>query len=195
MKNLKIYIIAAILLIATIIGLFVVQNFVKKRVNDAAIVNEIRALNRWETSSYSIEKIIDSGSTGNIFQKVLFGNRILLIAHGEVVGGFDLSKLSDSDVKTNGTAIAINLPAPQILSTRLDETQTRVYDRQKGVLVETDNNLETEARIKAVDAIYKAACTQGILDISTENAKKQLTSLLSSFGFTSVTVNIPQGKC
>lgn len=195
MKHFKLYALAAVLLVATIIGIFFIQSVAKKRVNDAAIINEIKALNRWETASYSIEKIIDNGNTGNIFQKILFGNRILLIAHGEVIGGFDFSKLSDGDIKVDGDTIILNLPAPQILSTRLDEAKTRVYDRQKGILVETSENLETEARIQAVDAIYDAACTQGILNIATENAKKQLTPLLSSFGFTTVTINIPQGNC
>lgn len=187
------WVIFAVLLLGVI--LFAVSLFQKDKINDAAIVKQIRTLNRWETSSFSIEKIIDNGSTGNIFQKFLFGNRILLIAHGEVIGGFDLSGVTENDVTINGTAITIELPAPQILTASLDETQTRVYDRQKGLLVATDDNLETEARQQAIESLREAACTQGILNITSENARKQLTSILASFGFVEISINIPAGSC
>ena len=33
--------------------------------NDKAVVKQIRSLNKWETTSYSIEKIIDKGKGGS----------------------------------------------------------------------------------------------------------------------------------
>lgn len=195
MSKLKIFlwVFAAILFLGLVA--YLVQMFRPSKINDAAVVKEIRSLNRWETSQYSIEKIIDNGSGGNIFQKFLFGNRILLIAHGQVTGGFDLSQISDDDIKIVDKSITIDFPPPTILSASLDESQTRVYDRQKGVLLATDNNLESDARKQAVDAIRQAACTQGILNITSENGRKQLTAILSSFGFVNISINIPAGKC
>jgi hypothetical protein len=165
------------------------------RYNDTAVIKQIRSLNRWETTSYSIEKIIDKGTSGNVFERLLFGNRVLLIAHGEVIGGFDLTDLKDNSVKINGTSITVELPAPQVLSTSLNESETRVYDRQKGLLVAPDNNLESDARVEAVKAIRDGACSEGILNSATDNARKQISALLSSFGFTTITINIPQGSC
>jgi hypothetical protein len=81
------------------------------------------------------------------------------------------------------------------LSTSLDESQTRVYDRQKGFLVPSTDNLESDARASAVEKIKQAACSGGILNQATENAKKELSSLLKSLGFTYIAINIPQGKC
>jgi hypothetical protein len=159
------------------------------------LLKKIRNLNRWETASYSIEKIIDRGESGNVFQRVLFGNRILLIAHGEVVGGFDFASLTEDSVKIEGKSITINFPPPTILSTSLNESETRVYDRQQGLLVGSDNNLESDARVEAVSAIRGAACDGGILITTSENGRKHITSILSSFGFEKITVNIPGGSC
>lgn len=195
MQNFKLVLFVIVLAIV-VIGAFYVAGLLKRTNRDtAAVVQAVRALNRWETSSYSIEKIIDSGNSGNVFQQFLFGNRILLIAHGEVIGGFDLSEITAKDIQTSGTNATINLPAPQILLTTLNNAETRVYDRQKGLLVPSDNNLEADARISAEKSIRDAACTEGILNNASDNARKQLNSLLSPFGFTKITVNIPEGKC
>lgn len=162
----------------------------------ASVIKEMRALQRLETASFTIEKIIDGGTTGNnIFQQFLFGDKILLIAHGQVIAGFDLSQISDSDIEVNGTSLSITLPEPQILVSTLDNTQTKVYDRQKGLLNPGEKDLESRARQAAEESIRKAACDGGILTQASDNARKQLTSLLSALGFTQISIDIPQGEC
>jgi len=163
--------------------------------NSAAVVKQIQALNRYETTSFTIEKIIDAGSTGNALNQFLFGDKLLLIAHGKVVAGFDFSKLSNNSVEVNGATITLNLPAPEILFTTLDESQTRVYDRTTGLLTKGDKDLETKAREAAQDSITKAACQENILDEAAKNGRDQLTTLLKSLGFTTVIINIPNASC
>jgi hypothetical protein len=191
----KIVVVGLVGLIVIVIAVLVFRNLMINRANTTAVIREIRALNRWETASFTVEKIIDNGNSGNIFQQFLFGDRILLVAHGEVIGGFDLSGLSENDIKVDGTSITINLPSPKILSTTLNEDQTRVYDRQKGILVPSNDNLESEARVSAVTAIHQAACTEGILSVSSDNARKQLISILSAFKFSDIKINIPKASC
>ncbi len=164
-------------------------------VSRAAVIKEMRSLNRLETASFTIEKIIDAQTTGNVFQQVLFGDKILLIAHGEVIAGIDLAQLKDEDMQVDGTRIKINLPAPQVIVTRLDSTQTRVYDRQQGLLARGQKDFESEVRQAAEESIRQAACDGDILEQARENGRKQLTALLSAFGFTEITLNIPEGKC
>lgn len=162
----------------------------------AAVIKEIRSLQRLETASFTIEKIIDGGTTGNnIFQQFLFGDKILLIAHGQVIAGFDLSQISDSDIAIEGTVLRLTLPKPQILIATLDNTQTKVYDRQKGILNPGEKDLESNARKAAEDSIRQAACDGGILTQATDNARKQLTAFFSALGFTEISIDIPQGDC
>ena len=159
------------------------------------VIKQIQSLSRLETSSYTIEKIIDVGTSGNRFSQFLYGDRILLVAHGQVIAGFDLSKVSESDIKIEGKTLNVNLPAPEILVTKLDSEQTRVYDRRQGLLTKGDENLETEARSEAEKVIKDAACKGGILGEATKNARNQLTVLFKSAGFETVIIDIPQGKC
>lgn len=159
------------------------------------IIREIRSLQRLETAQFTIEKIIDAGTAGNRFQEVLFGDRVLLIAHGEVIAGFDLSILSEDAIQIRDEAITVTLPSPEILVTRLDNEKTRVYDRQLGLLTKGDKNLETQARKEAENIIRNAACDGNILKEASINGKKQLTTLLKTLQFSTVTIHHSEGKC
>jgi hypothetical protein len=162
-----------------------------------AVIQEIKRLNRLETAQYTIDKVIEAGTdkSDNTFSQILYGDRLLLIAHGQIIAGIDLSKLTDQDVQISGQTITMNLPAPEILVSTIDNAQTKVYDRKVGFLTKGNKDLEAEARQKALESITDAACEGGILQQAGDNAKKQLMILLSGLGFTSVTVNVPTGSC
>lgn len=160
-----------------------------------AVVKQMRSLSRLETATFTIEKVIDAGTTGgNIFQQFLFGDKILLIAHGQVIAGFDLSQVSENDIIIQGKNITIKLPAPQVLVSTLDNTQTKVYDRKKGLLSSNDN-LESEVRAAAEKSILSAACQANILQQAADNGRKQLTTLLTVLEFQTITFEIPLGTC
>ena len=167
----------------------------KTNMSSKTVVREMRNLNRLETAAFTIEKVIDSGSTGNRFQELLFGDRILLIAHGEVIAGFDLSKLPEENISIDGQTIRLTLPSPQILVTRLDSDETRVYDRRQGLLSKGDKDLESSARLEAEKVIRQAACQGGILNEASKNARSQLTALFKTLKFTSVVIETPSGSC
>lgn len=199
LTKINIFLISSVLLVfALLLSWFLIFKSSPGLINTdrAAVIKEMRSLQRLETAIFTIEKIIDGGTTGdNIFQQFLFGDKILLIAHGQVISGFDLSQISENDIDVDGSKIRVTLPAPQILTTVLDNTQTRVYDRQKGILNPGEKNLESQARKAAEDSIRKAACEGGILKQASENARKQLTAFLQALGFTEVSVDIPEGSC
>lgn len=195
MKKIFLLSIAIALCIGIAGGIYFYSKLTSGEPQPAAVIQQIRTLNRWETTSYTVQQVIDNGTTGNIFQQFLFGDRILLIAQGTVVAGFDLSNLSGNGIHISGKDITITLPAPEILSQSLDEAQTRVYDKQKGLLVPENNNLESDARKSAVDKIHQAACTEDILGKASDSAKKQLTAMLQTLGFVTVTLIIPQSHC
>ena len=130
--------------------------------NGDSVITQIRSLNRYESSEFTIEKIIEAGSSdGNAFKQVLFGDKILLIANGKVTAGFDFSKLGNDDIKVEGDTLTLTLPAPEILATRLDNKKTRVYDRRQGFLTQGNKDLESIARLSAENSIRSAACEGG----------------------------------
>ncbi len=200
--RLLVYILVGLLLIA---GLFYLVSWLKNifpkseltvDTSRTAVIKEIRSLNRLETAQFTIDKVIEAGSDqDNAFSQILFGDKLLLIAHGQIIAGVDLAKLQDQDVKVSGTTVSMTLPAPEILTSTIDNNQTKVYDRKVGFLTKGNTNLEADARQKALASIEQAACEGKILDQAGENAKKQLTILLTGLGFTSVTVTAPPGTC
>jgi hypothetical protein len=193
----KFIFIVVMVLIVIGVGLLVKQRLTNEYQfkNGAAVVKEMRELNRLETAQFTIEKIIDAGTSENAFQNLLFGDQLLFIAHGEVIGGFDLSKMSEDDISISDNLISLNLPQPEILLVRLDSEQSRVYDRRQGLLTKGDKDLETAARLEAEKTIRQAACESGILTQASDNGRKQLTTILRSFGFEQVEITIPVGSC
>ncbi|HUQ85444.1 MAG TPA: DUF4230 domain-containing protein [Candidatus Limnocylindrales bacterium] len=201
MKNASFAIKVIAIFFVLIVALLVYQRLSKPRseytvnLSSQTVIKQVRSLNRLETSSYTIEKIIAVGTSGSKISQLLVGDRILLIAHGSVIAGFDMSKIKDENIKIEGSTLRLTLPAPEILVTKLDSDQTRVYDRQQGLLTKGDRNLESEARSEAEKVIKDAACKGGILDEASKNARNQLATLLKSTGFETVIIEIPQGSC
>lgn len=160
-----------------------------------AVVHEIVQLNRLESAQFTIEKVIDAQTSGGAFRQFLFGDQILLIAHGEVIAGVDLSQINDSDVRIDEERLYIKLPAPEIFLVRIDNEKTQVYDRRSGILTRGNKDLESEARKEAEIEIRSAACESGILDEARTNASRDIEVLLSAFQFREVVVEIDSGNC
>lgn len=161
----------------------------------AAVIKQMQSLSRLETASFSIDKIIEVSTDYNQLKQFFFGDKLLLVANGKVIAGFDLSLLKSSDFAGTGSSVTLTLPKPQILETILDNTKTRVFDREQGLFTKGDINLEAEARQQAERAITNTACQGGILQEATANAEKQLKVILKSAGFESITIITPTGTC
>lgn len=150
-----------------------------------SIIHEIRTLARLETIQYTVEKVITADS-GREDLKALFGDKLLFVAHGEVTAGINLEKLGLNDVQLQGKAVTIKLPEPEVLVYRLDNQASFVYDRQTGLLVKQDTQLETLARQKAEEEIYNTAIADGILNQARINAENYLDRLIRSLGYEEV---------
>ncbi len=197
MKTIRTSIVISLLLLIGVCAIIYFFNTKgsKSDLNQSSVVLKMQSLNRLETASFTIEKIIESGTDKNAFANVLFGDKILLIAHANIIAGFDFSKIKETDIKINGDRLTIQMPAPEILVSKLDNEKTRVYDRKLGYLTKGDSNLEAQTRLIAENAIRQDACEAGILDSAAVNAKKQIIALFTSVGFKEVIVNIPSGNC
>ena len=153
-----------------------------------AVITQMKSLSRLETASFTIDKIIEAGTDYSKLKQILFGDSLLLIAHGEVIAGYDLSKIKPEDFSGMGKSISIKLPPPQIFSVTLDNTQTRVFDRNQGFLTKGNLNLEAEARQQAEQSIRQAACEGHILNTAEKNVKTQLETIFKAAGFTDITI-------
>ena len=150
------------------------------------IVHEVRALARLETMQYSVEKVI-TAETGQGPFGFLFGDRLLLVAHGEVIAGLDLDQIGPDDVQVDTQGrVSIKLPPAEIFITTLDNEKTYVYDREVGLLRKGDVQLESAARLAAEREMEQAAIEDGILDQARLNGESYLYRLLRSLGLSDV---------
>ena len=101
------------------------------------IINRIRPLARLETIEYTLEKVITAEEGQELIAK-LFGDRLLLVAHGTVIAGVDLSKLEAKNFEVNNGILFVQLPDAEVFSTNLDNEKTYVYDRDTGLFRKPD---------------------------------------------------------
>jgi hypothetical protein len=156
------------------------------RIDQPTVVRQIQQLQRLETVNYSMDKIISGERDNPYLPKFLAGDRLLLVVHGDVIGGVDLSRLQTQDVSIHDKTISVRLPKSEILVTRIDNSKTRVYSRDTGLFSSPDPNLETEVRQEAERQLRDAAIQDNILKTADDNARSTLSALLHSLGFSSV---------
>jgi hypothetical protein len=149
------------------------------------IVTQMRELSRLETIQFSVEKVI-TAETAQGALGFLFGDKLIFVAHGDVIAGVDLGKLKPGDISIDHGVVTVHLPAPEVFSASLDNQKSYVYNRSTGALTHGDTNLETTARRVAEDQIHQAAVEDGILNIAQANTENFLTKLLAQLGYDDV---------
>lgn len=176
----------------TSFGLFHLLGMFRARttfnVDQPTVVRQIQKLQRLETVNYTMDKIISGEHSNTFLPTFLVGDRVLLVVHGEVVGGIDLANLQPGDVVVHGQKVSIHLPHATVLSTRIDNTKTRVYSRDTGLFSSPDPNLESEVREEAERQLLQAALQDGILKTAAENAGTTVAGMLEGFGFREVEI-------
>jgi hypothetical protein len=157
-------------------------------VDQPTVVRQIQQLDRLETVSYTMDKIISGEHANAYLPKFLAGDRLLLVVHGEVVAGINLAGLRPGDVQVQGQKVSIHLPAAEVFSTRIDNARTKVYSRDTGLFSSPDPDLESEVRVEAERQLQQAALQDGILKTANDNARSTISGMLTGFGFHEVDV-------
>ena len=157
-----------------------------------SVITAVKDLARLETVEYHVERVIDLRDQ----QSLLFGlihtqDAILFVAAGEVTAGVDLAELAEGDVVVDQAhgSVSITLPAPRVLTTRLDNEHSWVYARTTDVLAQRHEDLETRARQEAERTLDQSAIDGGILDRARDNAERTVEAFVRSLGYTTVHVS------
>lgn len=149
------------------------------------IIHAVRSLSRLETASYTIEKIITAETSQGPFA-FLFGDRLILVAHGQVIAGVDLGQMGEGDViVADEDTVIVTLPPAEIFVVALDNQKSYIFDRDTG-LIGTNPALETEARRAAEEEILNAALEDGILEMAQRSAETYVRHLILTLGFREV---------
>jgi hypothetical protein len=155
------------------------------------VVMAVRDLSRLESASYHMEKVIELTDTqSRIFGLVQAKDALLLVAVADVVAGVDLSRVGDADVAVDAVsgAVRVRLPAPEVFSCTIDQSQTHVVARSTDVLAARNEQLEGTAREAAEKQLRQGAIDAGILDRAHTVTERTVRDLLGSLGFAHVDV-------
>ena len=155
------------------------------------VILAMRDLSRLEAATFHMEKVIElTDEQSHLFGLVQAKDQILLVAVGDVVAGVDMARLDDSDVQVDaaGGGVRVVLPAPEVLSTAIDEAQTHVYGRTTDLLATRKEQLEGLARKEAAEQIERGAREGGILDRARSSAERTVRALLASLGYQRVVI-------
>ena len=148
-------------------------------------IYDIRALARLETIQYSVEKVITAEQNQGSFD-FLFGDRMLFVAHGTVIGGIDMDKIQPGDMQLTDGILNVRLPAAEVFIATIDNQKSYVYTRETGILSKQAVDLETLARQSAEQEIMKAAIEDGILQQAQVNAETYLLKFFNALGYKTV---------
>lgn len=165
---------------------------------NATVVTAMQRINKLETTMDTLQQIIVYDP-----HYIVGDAKKLFVVSGTVIAGIDLSAMNKNDVQIQGTSpnesVTLNAPATQILSATVDPSQTQVYDANTGIYSilnpQLDANTTNAVMAGAQNTLQSAACKDHILQQAADSARGQLTSLLTTLGFTSVIVNTSAGTC
>src|SRR3954453_1535178 len=124
------------------------------------------------------------------------GERTQLLATGTVDAYVDLAGLNADGVElsADGRSATITLPAPELGDATVDPAQSRVLDRDRGIVqrigdaVENDTTDDTALYRTAERRLSSAATASDLLDRAEDNTREMLTGLARSLGVQHVTV-------
>ncbi len=155
----------------------------EEQIDLTSLVTRVRELNRLETASMRVIHVSTISQSYTLVPNSLAGDKLTLLATGDVIAGLDLSQMKPADAwREPDGMLVLRLPPPQILVTRLDNRNSRVLTRDTGLLRRADINLESRAREHAEDGIREEAMRKGILDMAAQNGEKKLADFLHTVG-------------
>jgi hypothetical protein len=153
----------------------------------AALVTQVRELNRLETATMHVMHVGRVSQTYKLVPNALAGDEITFLAEGDVIAGIDLARLTPQDVwKSPDGTINLRLPPAEVLVARVDNQKSKVLTRDTGVLRRRDIDLETRARQHAEENIRREAVSKGILQMAAQTGEKKLAGFLNTLGFEKV---------
>lgn len=163
------------------------------------VILKMQRLNKYETASQTMEEKFTYDQDAGSWLHFLGTHEKIFDVYGTVTAGFDLSQLNSNDVVVDQKtgSITLNLPAPEILHSDINLQATHIYDQNTGIDVLWNQNLDqnqqdqilAETRVK----MTQDACNENLLQTAASSGKQDFTTMLQSFGFKHVTVNVASG--
>ena len=164
------------------------------------LLKSLEDLSEYRAASANLQVIVDVESDTELIPSFIKGERTLFVAAGSVDAAVDFRGLSKDPravrVSDDRKAVAITLPAAHLTDARLDQSRSRVYDRDRGALDRIEEALsddggadQQELYVLAERKLAEAArADPQILRTAEANTKQMLSGMLRALGFEKITI-------
>jgi hypothetical protein len=159
-----------------------------------ALLLALSDLDEFHAAKGNFQVVVDLEKDVRYVPSFVKGERTTYLAVGSVDGLVDFSGLRAGAVQTDGTSVTITLPRPRLDEPDLDLAESRVLDRDRGVVDRVGGALsdnptsERDVALLAEDKLAAAAAESDLLRRTEANTRAMLTGLAGSFGYEDVTV-------
>jgi Protein of unknown function (DUF4230) len=168
--------------------------------SEPVILKSITSLSRYEAASGSFEVVVDLTKRTSLIPSFLAGSETLFIGEGTDIAYVDFSQLKSHAITTNAnrTSVTVTLPKAQLEPAVLNVSQSYVYAEQQGLFNRVGNffsgnpNSEQQVYVLAQQKIETAAQQSPLLTEAQKNTEGMLEGMLTSLGFTHVTVTFAE---
>ncbi|MFN2503490.1 MAG: DUF4230 domain-containing protein [Acidimicrobiales bacterium] len=161
-----------------------------------ALLQSLEDLSRYQAATGNFQVIVDTEKDARFMPSVLRGERTLFVAAGSVDATVDFSALDERSiaVSEDRRSVTVSLPAAALAEPRIDPENSRVVDRERGLLdrlgsVFSDSPTSDQPLYRAADQKMRTAAGESDLPARAEaNTRTMLEGMLRPLGYTSVTV-------
>ncbi|MFC4035566.1 DUF4230 domain-containing protein [Streptomyces polygonati] len=160
------------------------------------LLKSIQDMNRFEGASGNFEVVVDVDKDAKFLPDVVRGKRTLYVGAGSVNAYVDLGSIGDNAVTVSDDrkTAAIRLPHAALERTSLDPSHSYVVSQQRGLFDRIGDffgsnpgNMQ-QMNILAAQKIQTAAQQTELTTRAETNTRSMLQQMLTSLGFTKVTV-------
>jgi hypothetical protein len=152
------------------------------------IIQQVKNIAQMFTQTYYDEYVYDTG----VMRTPPFNanKRLIFIAKGEVISGFDLSELSERSIIRREKSIVVKLPPARILEVVINPSGFETFIEEGEITFEESKKFHEDAR----RIFERNARDKGILKNSAEQGRQMLEKFLRLLGFETVEIIIPESR-
>lgn len=161
-----------------------------------AVLLTLQDLSQYQAATGEFQVIVDTAEQVDNLPLAIAGERTLFVATGRVDAAVDFADLGPDAVEIDDARerVRIALPPAELTDATVDPDDSYVFSRERGLLdrvagIFNDNpTSERELYQTAEEKLATAAADSGLEDLAERNTEAMLRSLLTSLGFTDITV-------
>lgn len=161
-----------------------------------ALLQAIEDLAEYHAASGQFQAILDVEQDVRFVPSFIGGARTVFLAGGTVDAYVDFGGLAEEaiEISDDGSSVTVRLPPARLSEPRIDPERSYVVSRERGLLdragsVFSDSPTgERDLYLLAEEKLSAAAAEADLAERAEANTRAMLESMLTSLGFTDVTV-------